>query len=78
MEKKLKATSMNIDAIIGRKGVILKPVKPLESGEVRIDSVIWTCLNKEELTIEEGSVVKVVEVSGNRLYVEKVEEKEGE
>ena len=68
---------MNIDAIIGRKGIIIKPIKPLEAGEVRIDSVIWTCLSlDEDETIENESVVKVAKVVGNRLYVTKINEGE--
>ena len=77
LAKKIQETSMNIDAIIGRKGIIIKPIKPLEAGEVRIDSVIWTCLSlDEDETIENESVVKVAKVVGNRLYVTKINEGE--
>jgi len=75
MAKKIGDTSMNIDAIIGKKGIIIKPIKPLESGEVRIDSVIWTCLSEDDdETILNESVVKVTKVVGNRLYVKKLNE----
>ena len=78
LAKKISNESMNIDAIIGRKGVILKPIKPLEAGEVRIDSVIWTCLSEnEDDVINNDEVVIVTKVSGNRLYVKKIDEKKG-
>ncbi len=74
--KNQKEERMNVDAIVGKKGVILKEIKELDAGEVRIDSVIWSCLSEDGSEIEKEERVVVTKIIGNRLYVKK-EEKEG-
>jgi len=70
--KKRKGDSLNVEAVIGRKGTILKDVTELEPGEVRIESVIWTCMSKNNEELKVGDIVIVDDIVGNRLYVSKV------
>ena len=66
----------NIDTIIGKKGKVIKAITLLEPGEVKINGVIWTALRREsDADIPVDSIVSVISVTGNRLLVEKVEEK---
>lgn len=63
----------NIDTIIGRKGVLMKPISSLESGEVKIDGVIWTAIKRDsDEEMKTGDVVEVISVLGNKLLVKKI------
>lgn len=69
-------TTSNVDSIVGQKGLLISRIDLLHRGEVKINDVIWTAIaSKETETIEKGSVVKVLAVSGNKLIVTKSEEK---
>lgn len=76
MEKHKQEIKTNIDAFIGKQGLLVKDIKPLELGEVKIGGLIWSCLTKDETEIPAGETVKVIAVEGNKLFVEKIE-KEG-
>lgn len=68
---KRKITKSNIDEIVGKKGKITKRITPLDHGEVKINDVIWTAISaNDDETIEVDSIVKVVSVNGNKLYVQ--------
>lgn len=65
----------NIDSIVGKKGLLVKKIDLLHQGEVKINDVIWTAIaSKEGERIQEGSVVTVLAVSGNKLIVRKTDE----
>lgn len=69
-------TTSNVDSIVGQKGLLISRIDLLHRGEVKINDVIWTAIaSKETETIEKGSVVKVLAVSGNKLIVTKSEDK---
>ncbi len=65
----------NIDTILGKKGIVLKKITSLEKGEVKVDSIIWNAIKREdEEDILEGSVVEVLAVNGNKLLVKEINE----
>jgi membrane protein implicated in regulation of membrane protease activity len=54
-----------VDAMRGRKGVVIKPISELDSGQVRVEGEIWTARNfYEGEPLAEGTRVEVVEVRG--------------
>jgi membrane protein implicated in regulation of membrane protease activity len=54
-----------VDAMRGRKGVVIKPISELESGQVRVEGEIWTARSYYEgEPLAEGTRVEVVEVRG--------------
>lgn len=60
----------NADTMVGKKGTIKVAITALHSGEVDVDGVIWTAIStKDGEEIVEGSVVKVLSISGNKLIV---------
>lgn len=61
-------------SVIGKETIIEKEIKGLELGTVVISGITWKCKSKDEKDIEKGTVVKVVDVKGNILIVEKMEE----
>lgn len=60
----------NVDAIIGRKGVVLQRLAPGVNGRVRVGSEEWNA--RAEESIETGETVVVGAVSGVTLIVETV------
>lgn len=74
--KKVPPDVLNIDGMIGKKCKVTKKITELEWGEVKCNGVLWTAMNKnKEEEIEEGAIVQVVGVDGNKLIVMKIEHK---
>lgn len=63
---------VNVDAMIGRSGIVLKKIDPhADSGQVRVDGQVWQA--QADMPVEEGAQIKVNKVIGARLYVSKIE-----
>lgn len=62
----------NVDEMVGKKGLVIKDIKELTSGEVKINDVIWTGVSYNDESIEKDSVVEVISIKGNKLIVKKV------
>lgn len=62
----------NIDRIIGMNGVVTEKITKNKSGEVKVDGKYWQAIANE--TIEEKSIVKVLEIDSTKLKVERMEE----
>jgi len=67
----VKAEKTNIDAIIGRKGIVLKNIAANTDGRVRVGNERWRA--RAEESINEGDEIVVTGVSGATLTVEKSE-----
>ncbi|MFC1976891.1 NfeD family protein [Chloroflexota bacterium] len=61
----------NIDAIIGRQGIVLKSIARNVDGRVKVGNEQWRARAEED--IREGNEVVVTGVSGATLIVEKTE-----
>ncbi len=62
-------TKTNIDAIIGRRGIVLKSIARNSDGRVRVGNERWRARAEED--IKEGDEIVVTSVSGATLIVEK-------
>lgn len=70
-------SSTNIDEMIGKKGIVIRPISELERGEVKINDVIWTAINVDEKeTVNVNEKVEIVAIKGNKLIVKVIENKE--
>ncbi|MFC2015181.1 NfeD family protein [Chloroflexota bacterium] len=65
----VKKVKTNIDAIIGREGIILKNIKKNFDGQVRVGNERWRARAEED--IQEGDEIVVTGISGSTLIVEK-------
>ncbi len=65
----VKKAKTNIDAIIGRQGIVLKNIAKNFDGRVKVGNVRWRARAKED--IKEGDEIIVTSVSGSTLIVEK-------
>lgn len=66
-----KALTTNTDKLIGRHGIVIKPIGQthLESGLIRLDGEIWSAVSISNDIISVGSFVEVYSVKGVRLIV---------
>lgn len=65
-------TKMNNNAMIGKKGIVIKEINPLEeTGQVKVAGELWSAitLDKEKIAINE--MIKVINVKGVKLVVTK-------
>ena len=61
----------NVDAIIGRKGIVLRGIAKYADGRVKIDNQQWRARAEED--IKEGEEIVVSSVKGATLIVNKTE-----
>ena len=69
---KEKKESTNLDRVIGMTGIVTEKIKQNATGEVKVDGKRWTAFANQN--IDTNSTVKVLEIDGVKLKVEKVEE----
>ncbi len=67
----VKAEKTNIDAIIGRTGIVLRSIAKNVDGRVRVGNERWRARAEED--IKEGEEIVVTSVSGATLIVNKTE-----
>ena len=60
----------NVDAVVGQTGVVLKEITPDTVGRVKLRTSEWSAVSKH--TIEVGAHVRVLDVEGVKLIVEKI------
>lgn len=63
----------NIDRIIGMTGVVTQAIKKNDDGEVKVDGKKWTAY--ADKAIKKGDLVKVLEIKGVKIKVERTESK---
>ena len=73
-----KTEKTNAEALVGQKAVILEEVNNIkETGRAKINGMEWTARAvNDDIIIPEGYVAKIVEISGVKLIVEKMDEDE--
>ena len=59
----------NIDRIVGMKGIVIEKINKNQNGLVKIDGKVWTAY--AEHPIEKDEIVKILEIKGARIKVEK-------
>lgn len=63
----------NVNAMYGKKGVVLKEIKPDNTGLVKVKGEDWTAISaNENEVIKKGEKIKVIKVEGVKLIVEKI------
>lgn len=66
----------NLNSYIGNRYKMLTRADPETIGSLRINDVIWSAVAENGSTLESGETVEVVKVTGNKLIVKKVSEKD--
>ena len=71
-EKLVKKEKTNFDRIIGMRGVVTEKVSETEIGEVKVDGKKWSAISSTTLNV--GEQVKILEINGVKVKVERWEE----
>ena len=74
MAKKITKESpqkSNVDALIGKVGLVVKTIDPDLGGQVRLEGEVWMATANQ--LIEEDSKVVVTSVSGTKVHVDRKE-----
>ncbi len=66
---KTKKERTNLDRVIGMEAVVTEPISKNNPGEVKVDGKRWTAFADKK--IAKGETVKVLEINGVKLKVEK-------
>lgn len=67
---KNKTPATNAFSLIGKKGIVLMDINPLESqGQVKVCGEIWSAKTKDESLITKGTEIEVLEIDGVKLVV---------
>ncbi len=69
---KTKEEKTNFDRIIGMEGIVTEAISKNTIGEVKVDGKKWSAYSDKKIT--KDSIVKILEIDGAKLKVEKVEE----
>lgn len=70
----VKPTATNADRILGMTGIVTEPIDNVEAtGAVKVGGVEWTARSEQDAPIERGAQVKILRISGVKVYVEPVE-----
>ena len=68
---KSKDVKTNFDRIIGMEGIVTEKITKNSIGEVKVDGKKWSAISDE--TLNEDTVVTILEIDGVKLKVKKVE-----
>ena len=64
----------NADSLVGQQGTIMKEVSLDQRGEVKVNTRLWVCFVTKDIHISEGAKVVILDIEGNKLLVEPLEE----
>jgi membrane protein implicated in regulation of membrane protease activity len=59
----------NVDALIGKIGIVTKAISKNEKGYVKVGGEIWSAISKNGVSLEKETSVEVLEIEGNKLVV---------
>ena len=72
VKKKLKVgkEKTNVNALIGKEGLVLETIRPFSAGQVKLDGLEWSAAAADpHMTIESGTAGKVEHIEGVKLIV---------
>ena len=68
--KKDEEIQTNAYSIIGKKGIVIKDIVPIEGkGQVKIGTEVWSAKSIDDRKIEKGLEVEIVEIEGVKAVV---------
>lgn len=65
-----KETQTNAFSIIGKKGIVTKTIDPISGqGQIKVGTEVWSAKSKNDVKIEQGLEVEVLEIDGVKAVV---------
>ena len=66
-------SATNASSLIGKDTTLLTPISFDNVGSVKVNGVVWTAIAENEMTlIEQGAIVTITAIQGNKLIVKEV------
>lgn len=62
-------SNTNIDALIGKYGIVEEDLSNIKYGIVNLEGEKWTAVSEEDVVIKKGEKVKVLRIDGVKLVV---------
>ena len=72
--KKDKDLKTNVDSLIGKKVRMMSQADFDNLGQGKVGDVVWSIKSRDGETLNEGEIVEIVEVDGNKLIAVRTEE----
>ena len=72
--KKNKDLKTNVDSLIGKKVRMMAQADFDNLGQGKVGDVVWSIKSRDGETLNEGEIVEIVEVDGNKLIAVRTEE----
>lgn len=69
LDRALPQIGVGADRLVGQQALVTRPARPGDTGLVRVGREEWTAESVDGSALEEGVVVRVVEVRGTRAIV---------
>ena len=69
--KKLNANKekTNVDALIGKNALVVKPISKFEKGEVKVGGIVWTARSEDEAPLKKGEECVIIRIEGATAVV---------
>ena len=60
----------NVDSIIGKIGIVTEDINSINStGQIKVGGEVWSALGENDINIEKGTKVEILEVKGVKAIV---------
>lgn len=67
---KAKTVKTNAFSIVGQNGIVIKDIDSINSkGQIKVDGEVWSAVGKNDVNIEKGTEVEIVEIKGVKAIV---------
>lgn len=71
-----KTVPTNTELDVGRTAVVIEDIdNSRETGRAKIDGIDWKAISADDTIIKKGSIVKIIQIKGSKLFVELIKEK---
>ena len=68
-EIKYGSAITNIDALVGKTGVVISTIGPMYVGQVKVGGEVWRAKPDGEIFLEKDAIVYILRVEGNTVVV---------
>ena len=67
---KTKTVKTNAFSIVGQNGIVIKDIDSINSkGQIKVDGEVWSAVGKNDMNIEKGTEVEILEIKGVKAIV---------
>ena len=65
-----KNVKTNAFSLVGQNGIVIKDIDSINSkGQIKVDGEVWSAVGKNDINIEKGTEIEVLEIKGVKAIV---------